>query len=61
MSKGKYYFDSGEEFNPDLYPKPGICLTCIKDKNPNEELLCNLTRMDQQGEDNFECAAYEKK
>lgn len=61
MSEGHYFFDDGTEFNPDLYPKPGLCLLCMKNGDPNEEILCNLNRMDQQGEDNFICHAFEKK
>ena len=55
-----YYHDDGTEFNPDLFPKPSLCLTCRHNDDPDEELLCNLTRMDQMGEDEFECFAYQK-
>ena len=59
----KYYDDDGSEMNPDLIPKPSLCLTCAKDEMVGEEqILCNLTRLDQQGEgDEFECEAYEPK
>lgn len=56
-----YFFDDGTEFNPDLYPKPSLCLTCKKDEDQNEEILCNLTRVDQHREKEFKCYAYEKK
>jgi hypothetical protein len=56
----RYYLDDGTEFNPDLFPKPSLCLTCRKNDDPNEELLCNLTRMDQRNEDEFKCFAYKK-
>lgn len=61
MNEGHYFFDDGTEFNPDLHPKPGLCLLCRKNGDPNEEMLCNLNRMDQIGEDNFICHAFEKK
>ncbi len=58
----KFYNDDGSEFNPDLIPKPSLCISCKKDGLlEKEEILCNLTRADQQGEDEFECEAYEKK
>jgi hypothetical protein len=61
MNKGGSFFDDGTEHNPDLNPKPGLCLTCKKDEDSKEEILCNLNRMDQPGEEKFICYAYEKK
>jgi hypothetical protein len=57
----KFYNDDGTEVNPDLIPKPSLCITCKKDELRDEEMLCDLTRMDQQGEDEFKCEAYEPK
>jgi hypothetical protein len=57
----KFYNDDGTEVNPDLIPKPSLCISCRKDGIRNEEILCDLTRMDQQGEDEFICDAYELK
>ena len=57
----KFYNDDGTEVNPDLIPKPDLCISCKKDGLRNEEILCNLNRMDQQGEDEFICGAYEQK
>ncbi len=57
----KFYDDDGTEVNPDLIPKPSLCISCRKDEIPGEEILCNLNRMDQQGDDEFICGAYEKK
>jgi hypothetical protein len=55
------YFDhDGNQLNPELIPKPGLCLTCKKDSDPNEEILCNLNRLDQRNQDKFVCYAYEK-
>ena len=56
----KFYDDDGTEFNPDLIPKPDLCISCKKDGlSEKEEILCNLTRADQQGEDEFFCEAYD--
>jgi hypothetical protein len=54
-----YFHDDGTEFNPDLISKPSLCATCKKDNIPDQEIACNLTRMDQQGEDRFICFAYD--
>jgi hypothetical protein len=56
-----YFDDDGYEINMDLVPKPSLCLTCQNDDNPDEEILCNLTRADQKDSTNFECFAYCKK
>jgi hypothetical protein len=61
-SHPKFFNDDGTEVNPDLIPKPDLCISCKKDGLlGEEEILCNLTRMDQQGEDEFICEAYESK
>jgi hypothetical protein len=58
----KFYDDDGTEMNADLIPKPDLCVTCAKDSVPGkEEILCTLTRADQQGEDEFYCEAYQPK
>jgi hypothetical protein len=58
----KFYDDDGTEINADLIPKPDLCVTCKKDDEPGkEEILCTLTRADQQGEDEFYCEAYQPK
>ncbi|MBX2843628.1 MAG: UPF0158 family protein [Flammeovirgaceae bacterium] len=56
----RFFDDNGNEFNPDLYPLPHLCLSCKKRDQPVEEVLCNLTRMDQLEELEFKCHAYEK-
>lgn len=38
-----YYDDDGNELNPDLIPKPGLCIICRKNDDPDEELICDLT------------------
>ena len=58
----QFYDDDGTEVNPDLIPKPDLCISCKKDGlSSKEEVLCNLTRADQQGEAEFICEAYEQK
>jgi len=57
-----YFNDDGTEINPDLVPKPGLCLTCKKENaGGREEILCTLTRNDQKGEKAFECDVYESR
>lgn len=53
-----FYNDDGTEINPDLVPKPDLCVSCKKDDDPREEILCILTRVDQQDEAEFQCFAY---
>jgi hypothetical protein len=55
-----FFDDDGYEINTDLIKKPSLCLTCLHDDDPNEELLCNMTRFDQQEETEFKCFAYKK-
>ena len=55
----RFFRDDGTEIKPDLIAKPSLCVSCRKDRDPNEEILCTLTRTDQQGEDPFECFAHE--
>ena len=58
----KYFDDDGTEINPDIVPKPDLCISCKKDGQPGkEEILCNLTRSDQQGEGEFRCEVYASK
>ena len=56
-------FDDEEtEINPNLISKPDLCITCKKNElSGEEEILCNLTRADQQGQSEFVCDAYEPK
>ena len=54
--------DDGNKISPDLIPKPSLCVSCRKDGMAGEEeILCALTRSDQQGEEEFQCYAYEPK
>lgn len=55
-----FFDDDGYEINADLLKKPGLCITCIHDHDPNEEILCNMTRNDQKNDKEFNCFAYKK-
>lgn len=56
-----FFDDDGYEINTDLIKKPSLCITCVNDDNPNEEMLCNMTRYDQKDDKEFKCFAYKKK
>lgn len=55
-----FFDDDGYEINSELIKKPSLCLTCIHDDDPNEELLCNMNRFDQKDEKEFKCFKYKK-
>ena len=55
-----FFRDDGTEINSELVKKPSLCVTCKKDDNLKEEILCILTREDQKDEVNFICDAYEQ-
>jgi hypothetical protein len=59
--KSGFFRDDGLEINPDLIVKPSLCVTCRKDDDPKEEILCTLTRADQQGDKDFKCFGYERR
>ena len=52
-----FFDDDGNQLNPNLHPLPSLCLSCQKKDDPNEEILCTLTRLDQIGEE-FKCFSY---
>jgi hypothetical protein len=58
-----YYDDDGNELNPESLVKPALCMICakntIEEEIPDEEILCNLTRLDQIGEKEFKCEDFE--
>lgn len=56
-----YFDDNGNELNPNLIPKPALCVGCRNDDDPSQEIVCNLTRLDQQDEPEFICFACEPK
>lgn len=55
-----YFYDDGTEFDPELIPKPEMCLRCRSNliQDWEEEILCNLTRADQREEKEFRCKAF---
>ncbi len=55
-----YYDDDGNELNPDLIQKPSLCVGCLKDDTNDEmeRVLCNLTRLDQREDEEFNCYAF---
>ena len=53
-----YYLDDGTKVDPNLIPKPSLCISCIKDDDLSEEVLCTLTRIDQRNDPEFKCYAY---
>jgi hypothetical protein len=55
-----FFTDDGYEINMDLIKKPPLCLSCVHNDDPNEEMFCNLTRHDQKDKIEFVCFAYKK-
>jgi hypothetical protein len=55
----QYFDDDGTELNPDLMATPDLCASCTKNGSAEQEVVCNLTRLDQEGEDVFLCFAYQ--
>jgi len=53
-----FFDDDGYKINSDLIKKPSLCITCINNDNPNEEIFCNMTRYDQKDDKEFKCFAY---
>ena len=53
-----YYDDDGNELDPTAVPLRRMCLMCEKKDDPNEEILCNLNRLDQREEKEFKCGAF---
>lgn len=56
-----FFDDDGYEIIPELLKKPPLCLLCANDDNPEEVILCTLTRHGQENEDTFVCHAFRKK
>ena len=59
---GPHYFnDDGSAFSLDLQPIPDLCISCRKHEvhDAHEEIICNLTRVDQQEDAVFLCFAYQ--
>ena len=56
-----FYDDDGTAVNLDLLSKPPLCVSCVNNDNPKEELFCNMTRFDQKNESEFKRFAYKNK
>jgi len=56
-----FYLDDGTKVDPNLIPKPSLCISCLKDDDPSEEMLCTLTRIDQIDDEKFKCEAYKSR
>ena len=54
-----YFDDDTTKVNPNLIPKPALCLICMKQNDPDERILCILNRLDQRNDDDFQCDAFE--
>lgn len=57
---GGIFDDDGNPINPLSIKKPGLCVLCKLDNDidPEENMLCNLTRFDQRNEEDFKCGSY---
>lgn len=57
-----FYRDDGTRIDPKNVSKPVLCEKCKRDGiNKEEEILCILTRSDQEGKEGFKCAVFEPK
>ncbi|OQX87075.1 hypothetical protein B6D60_04780 [candidate division KSB1 bacterium 4484_87] len=58
-----FYLDDGTKIDPNLLTKPSLCVSCqLNDStDPEDEVLCTLTRIDQRNEEEFRCDAYKPK
>ena len=56
-----YFDDDGNQIYPEFIKKPSLCVICVNDDDPNEEIVCNLTRYGQKDENEFKCFAFRKK
>ena len=61
--EGGFFDDDGNRIDPKDIPVPDLCRSCISFNSDDREdhILCNLNRLDQKDEKDFECGAYEKR
>lgn len=63
--KNGYCTDDGQVVDPDSIKLPSLCLQCRRNGQPDEEIPCNLNRIDQvkeiENSDEFICGAYESR
>ena len=53
-----FFDDYGNIQNPDLHPKPALCLSCELNNIPGEYVICALNRLGKKDETEFKCDAY---
>jgi len=56
----EFFDDDGTPLNPDLVPMPSLCTVCRHRDDPRQEPMCHLNRLDQAGEEDFICGAFER-
>jgi len=56
-----FFDDDGYKIDINLIKKPSLCITCLNDDDPNEEIFCQMTRHDQKDDEEFICFAYKKR
>lgn len=58
---GGIFDDDGNPFDPLSISIPAMCLTCksFRTEDPEENILCNLTRSDQRNEETFQCFQFD--
>jgi hypothetical protein len=57
-----FFRDNGTMIDPAQVIRPALCETCSNDgSSEDEEILCVLTRSDQEGEGEFKCFSYKPK
>ena len=57
-----FFTDDGYEISPEQIKIPPLCLSCKRyyQPGPEDDILCNLCRIDQNDPDNFQCGSFEK-
>lgn len=53
-----YFDDDGNEIDPATIRIPSMCRMCEKFGDENEQILCDLTRIDQADRPTFQCYAF---
>jgi len=59
LGPGWWFEDFCDPFHLFMQPKPGLCLTCCKDNDQEEEYLCEMLRIDFNLDEEFTCGEYE--
>lgn len=53
-----YYDHHGNELDPTTLTVPRLCTICEKMDDENEEILCNIIRLDQRDNKEFKCRVF---